>query len=81
MTSRIDIIGQNDNISHAENLERELNPLTSSLQHSQAIEMARETGLCSDGRPCGEHNAHFDDYFDDCPNEPKMRILVISTMN
>lgn len=51
-------------------VDSELNPPTSSLHHSQAVEIAKETGLCSDGRPCGENHAFFDDYCDDCPNNP-----------
>ena len=51
--------------------KRELNPPTSSLHHSQAVKIAKETGLCSDGRPCGEvHEFCQDAYCADCPNEP-----------
>ena len=71
MTSSIDIIGQNGNISHAEDLERESNPTTSSLTSAQQRQAAIETGLCSDGRPCGEvHEFCQDAYCADCPNEP-----------
>jgi len=50
--------------------ERELNPATSSITNAQAVQVAKDTGVCSDGRPCGEHHDHCDDYCDMCPNEP-----------
>jgi hypothetical protein len=50
--------------------ERELNPATSSMTNAQAVQAAKDTGVCSDGRPCGEHHDHCDDYCDMCPNEP-----------
>ena len=73
--SRIDQIGQNGNDGlHYEDMppeKRELNPPTSSLHHSQTVEIAKETGLCSDGRPCGEvHEFCQDAYCADCPNDP-----------
>ena len=77
MTSRIDVIGQNGNISHAEDLERELNPSTSSLHHSQAVEMAKETGLCSDGGDCGYNTTYFGGYCEDCPNHSEQRLDMV----
>jgi hypothetical protein len=44
---------------------RQLNPATSNLTNSQAREFAAESGMCSNGQPCGQN-----DYCDDCPNEP-----------
>ena len=46
-------------------VDRQLNPPTSSLTHSQAREYAMESGMCSDGQPCGQ-----EDYCTDCPNAP-----------
>ena len=48
--------------------KRKLNPPTSSLHHSQAVEMAKETGLCSDGGDCGYNTTYFGGYCDGCPN-------------
>ena len=68
--SRIDNIGQNGNDGlHYEDMrpeKRELNPCDPPSAYSAAV----KNGFCSDGRPCGEHHAYFDDYCADCPNEP-----------
>ena len=62
MTSRIDIIGQNGNISHAEDLERELNPCDPPSSYSKAA----KNGFCSDGKECNSEYG----YCADCPNDP-----------
>ena len=71
MTSRIDIIGQNGNISHAEDLERELNPPTSSMTKAQQIQAAIDTGICGDGKPCTDNY-----YCYGCPNDPQQTDLA-----
>lgn len=65
--SRADAIGQNGNDG---NHYRELNPTSSSLTHSQAVEAARDTGVCSDGLPCGQDIGQGPVYCAGCPNEP-----------
>jgi hypothetical protein len=47
--------------------ERELNPATSSMTNAQAVQVAKETGMCSDGKECNSEYG----YCGDCPNEPE----------
>ena len=70
MTSRMDIIGQNGNIAHAEDLDRELNSPTSSLTKAQQIQAAIDTGICGDGKPCTDNY-----YCYGCPNDPQQTAL------
>jgi hypothetical protein len=48
--------------------ERELNPATSSMTNAQAIQAAKETGVCSDGKECGVAEFGIRHYCNDCPN-------------
>jgi hypothetical protein len=69
--SKGEVLGDWRNTLEKRPEQRELNPTTSGLTNAQAVQTAKETGLCSDGKECGVIEFGIRHYCNDCPNQPE----------